>query len=498
MIGYRSALVRILCVCALTPGMVQAEVYTDAEKAFDKEHYTTVIELLESKNDSGQSQRMLGLSYFHLNEFEKALPLLNQTTLANRDDIEVIEALIEIELARREYDRVSELKNDLCRQCGANMGEDLSPLLKAKLVFVEARIQLGREDGNRAAAKEVLLQLMEKISDLDLDLALRAADVLIEAHLYDGEIDAAHKVALVAMSKHPNGENSVRYQPFTQESQEASGFRYNIGYHFEYDNNITFPEENFASGQGDYRHVLMVDINYQKPLQGNWEFFALGNLYQSFHHDLDQFNRTRMDVSAAIGHSYKRTGWRLPVEIIYELLDGESFRTSLAAIPGFYIQFSQNLFSHVYARVQSDDYFEPLFAKDDRSGDVLGAGVLVTGQVSRRFNLRSYLEFNHYDTDGAYWKRQEIVAFAQGEFEFRSRWIAGLAYRFVDEDYTNARSIFNDRQKDRSHELYLNLTHRFGGGWRWRAQISLIDHKSNIALYDYDRNVYSFAVIREF
>lgn len=478
--GFRLTLLQAFCIFTLQPGAAVAQDNSVAAEAFDQEYYTTVIELLESNTGTAQSRRMLALSYFHLDEFEKALPLLNQSLAANRNDTEVVSALVEIEVANRNYDRA----NDLAKSLSANFAK-----------FTEARIQLDQPEGNRTAAKEDLQQLIETG---DLELALRAADTLIEAYLYDGQIESAHLVAELAMSKHPTGENSVRYAPFLRAGQEESSILYNVGYRFEYDDNVTFPEENLASGEADYRHVLLVDVNYQKPLKGNWELYALGNLYQSFHHNLDQFNRTKVVASAALGQNYRRTGWRMPLEITHERLDGDFYRTSLAAIPGFYIKFGENLFSHFYTRIQSDNYFEPLFANDDRSGNVLGAGILVTGQISRRFNLRSYVEFNRYDTDGAYWDRKEFTVFAQGEFEFIDRWTAGLAFRFVDEDYDNARPVFGNRQKDRSHELYLNITHRFLGDWRWRGQISLINHESNIALFDYDRNVYSFAVTREF
>jgi hypothetical protein len=123
---------------------------------------------------------------------------------------------------------------------------------------------------------------------------------------------------------------------------------------------------------------------------------------------------------------------------------------------------------------------------------------VLLGQLSPRLQLRTYVEFNRYDTDGVYWERDELVGFLFGEFEITSRWMVGLAMRYSDEDYDNARPAFAERRQDESTEFYLVLTHRFSNHWRWRGQVSHIDHKSNIPIFDYERNVYSFSVAWEF
>ena len=205
-----------------------------------------------------------------------------------------------------------------------------------------------------------------------------------------------------------------------------------------------------------------------------------------------------MSVSAAIGRTGIKTGWRLPVEIEHDRIDGDSFRTSIAALPGFYVQFGGDYFSHFYARLQSDDYEFAYFAAEDKSGSVYGGGILLTGQVSARFKIHSYLEYNRHDTDGDNWQRDEIIAFAYGEFDISPKWVAGLALRYQKEDFDNSRRIFADPQENDSKEIYVNVTHQFTRKWRWRGQISIVNHESNIAIFDYDRNIYSFSVVREF
>ena len=123
---------------------------------------------------------------------------------------------------------------------------------------------------------------------------------------------------------------------------------------------------------------------------------------------------------------------------------------------------------------------------------------MVAGTIASRFKIHSYLEFNRYETDGENWQRDETVAFIFAEYEFSPKWATGLALRYQKEDFDNVRPVFAARQQDDSKELYLNVTHKFVRKWRWRGQISMVRHESSIAIFDYDRNVYSISVVREF
>ena len=425
---------------------------------------------------------MLALSYFHLLDFDRALPTLRESLLISPDDIELNSALLEVLLAKRMYPEATSVAEHL-----ENLGaSDLA-------MFGKARIELVQ--GDRKLAKD---QLRDLVNQGNLEVATRAADLLIEALYEDEQFDQAYKVAQTAIQRYPDSELAFRFSWIRPPPPSGPGFSADLGYRIEYDDNVTFPDEALASNKEDFRHVLMADLLYDRPFGNDWAFYAQGHFLQSFYHDLDEFNQTRIAGAAAIGQTHRKIGWRFPLEVGHDRIDGDSFRTSLIARPGFYIQFGNSFFSHFYARLQSDDYDLFLFPEEDRSGDVSGAGVLVVGQVSPRFHLRTYIEFNRYDTDGSYWERDEFVAFAFGEFEFIPNWIAGVAFRYQDEDYDNARPIFAERQHDESKELYLTLNHDFAEKWRWRGQISLIDHQSNIPIFDYDRNVYSFSIIRDF
>jgi len=346
--------------------------------------------------------------------------------------------------------------------------------------------------------KQAMRHLRTLVETAEPAVATQAADLLIESLYDEQKYGEAYEVAQIALRRDPDSALAYRFSRIPPDTQPVPDFSFDLGYRFEYDDNITFPDDEFASGEEDFRHVLMADLLYQRPFADNWSFYAQGHVMQSLYNDFDQFNQTRLTGSVAIGQQTQKWGWRLPIEATHDRLDGDSYRTSVAAVPGVYLQFGINYFSHLYLRLQRDDYEYFDFPDEDRSGDVTGTGVLLVGQVTDRWRLRSYLEFSRYDTDGLYWERDEITAFLMTEYEFATDWVAGLAIRYQDRDYDNVRPVFSQRQQDEVTDLYINLSSRFAEKWRWRLQVSLSDHQSNIPIFDYTRNVYSIGITREF
>jgi tetratricopeptide (TPR) repeat protein len=476
--GTGKALLAGMCLCAVwSDGRAQAS--DAATEAYLQGHWSLAVQLLEPLKSTPGAQRMLALAYYHDQDFDLARPALERALADAPDDVELNDALLEVLLADRDHPRALAVADRLDALGGTD-----------EAAFGRARIHLA--EGERDVAIRMLHGL---VAGAEPPLAIRAADVLIEVLYEEHLFGEAYDVAQLALDRDPDSPLAYRFSRIRPDPVTGRLFSVDLAYRFEYDDNVTFPDEEFATGEEDYRHVLMADLLYRRPLGGGWLIYGQGHAMQSLHNEFDRFDRTRLKGSAGLGFQGQRLGWRFPLEFAHDRLDGDSFRTTVAALPGVSLEFAQGYLGHLYVRLQKDDYADPVLADEDRSGDVTGAGLLLAGQVTPRLQLRSYVEFNRYDTDGSYWERDETVAFIYGEFEFTADWTAGLAFRYQDQDFDNARPVFAERQQDESQELYLNLTHRFSENWRFRGQVSLIDHASNIPIFDYDRSVYSISVI---
>lgn len=509
------AIISLVAWCA---GAHAKDIMT-AEEAFRQHYWSAAVGLIDGQCDipediNPEDLKMLAIAYFQLQEFDKALPCLKKALAVGYDDIDINidlnSAMLEVQLAKRDLTEENQYVDELKKLGSCESKEQPNSPRACNLArFGKLRIVLNKCDPkyhvdcqsypeDRIEAKEELGRFVDN-EMVSVTLRLQAANVLIEALLKDGELGPAYQIAESARRLDPDSENAIRYDPFIPENQANSRFKYDLGYRFEYDDNVTFPDDDLATGQGDYRHVLMADLLYERPLRGDWSFYASGHFLQSLHHDLKAFDRTHVAGSVALGHMGQRTGWRIPLELTYVWLDGDAFRNSIAILPGFYIQFGNDFLSHFYVRLQRDDYDWFADTEEDRSGDVAGGGVLLTGQLTRRLQVRSYFEFNRYDSDGVYWSRDEVIAFVHGEFELSARWQTAVAFRYKREDYDNVRQVFAERQLDKSKEIFLNITHKFENkNWWVRGQVSLINHESNIENFDYDRNIYSITLTRDF
>lgn len=485
MIADGRALLIGICLCAIVPGAF-ADVPEEALVAVDEGSWRKAIILLKSNTDDPDARRLLGISYFQASDFDHAFPLVESALEQTPDDPELNSAMLDLRLARREWNEARSLTEKL-----AEHGDPDS------LKFASMQIELGSDQGDRTLAKSGLRELLES-PETSTEVALDAADLLIKTLLQDQERHEAYRMARLAISRDPDSPESIRYSQFIHETQGSGKVQFDLAYRVEFDDNICLTDTAIATGKEDFRQVFLADVLFEKPLQNGLSFYAQGNIFRTFHDDLDQFDYSRLKASASIGKSGETSGWRLPVELSQDRLDGETFRDSVAFIPAYYVQFSKDLFSHFYARIQTDDYETGNFPNEDRSGDVNGLGILLAGRLSPEFNLRTYVEFNRHDTAGMFWERDEIVAFAYGEYIFSENWTAGLALRYQDEDFDNPRPLFVERTQSESKELYLNLTHKFRHDWTLRGQISVINHDSNVPFFNYDRNVYSFSVSREF
>ncbi len=471
-----------LCV---TP--VLAEISPDALEAYNQQRWEDAIALLQSQQRDAKSDRLLALAYFRSQDVDAALPAIRSALEAAPGDTELNQALLEILIADRLYDEA----------------EAVNEALEAGGLEAEARYGKARIAAARGKSREATVVLDELVDSAEPELAQESANLLIELLIANDQAGRAFEVAQRAIARDPDSFYSFRFSKLQPVDDSSRRLRYILGYRVEYDDNVALLPDNSGAifgttGEEDFRHVLTADVLYRKSFAGNWSFFAEGHLSQSFHHDLDQFNLTSINVVAGIGQTNERWGWRLPLEVTNDRFDGDDFRTSIRATPGVYVKVGSKMFLHVYGRIEDEDYDLLAGPRDSRDGDVTGGGILLAGTITPRFNIRTFVETVKYDADGLNWQRDEFTAYAYGEISLKDNWILGLALRYRDIEYDNVRTPFIQTQDDESKEVYINVSRPFREKWQFRSQISIINHDSNISVFNHERNVYSITISREF
>ena len=166
----------------------QAQLSAEAIEAYQQQNWQLAIRRLASQKTEAGALHMLALSYFHILDFDRALPTLRESLLISPDDIELNSALLEVLLAKRRYPEATSVAEHL-----ENLGaSDLATFGKARIELVQ---------GDRKLAKD---QLHDLVNQGNLEVATRAADLLIETLYEDEQFDQAYEVAQTVIQRYPD------------------------------------------------------------------------------------------------------------------------------------------------------------------------------------------------------------------------------------------------------------------------------------------------------
>ncbi len=460
----------------------QADRQQQARKAAAVQDWLTVITLLESSPAGAERNRLLGLAYYQERDLERAQPLLRQAAELNPADQAVNLALLETLLAKSDYaaaaawlERIPDSSKDIYRLYRARIATATGELTEAQAIY------------------QRLLQSQDR------SIAQEAAAEYIQILQQNGDQQQAYNVAQQALRGDSDSFLSYRFAQVEAPSGGTdSTWAFSAGYRFEYDDNVALlPDQLLPAGnqdEDDFRHVLTADAIYQLALPNHWLLFGEARGSQSLHHQASEFDFTRLNALLGTGQAFDHWGWRLPAEISHDRFDGDGFSTTFTVTPGAYLRVAKNFYTHLYGRYASSDFEQVSFPEDDRSAEILGGGLLLSGHLSQRWSVRGIVEYLDYDADGSNWDRSEQQVYLYTEYGLTTDWSVGAGARYTEIDFDNLNIPFLAVRQDESWEYFLSSTYQVATGWYLRAQLSLVDHQSNIAAFDYDRLVTSLGL----
>lgn len=457
-----------------------------AAAQFSQENYEEVRALLDrpgARPLSPRASRLLGLTQFHLLDYAAARPLLGQALQRAPDDRSVRLALVEVLLAYDEADEALELLQPALAADAA----------RAWLLAGRVHAELEQpEQAREAFARAVRLDRGQWLA-AQRGLALLAAA--------SGETTRVAEIAAAVEARAPNSFEAFELRELAQQrGQPVPPLRWSAGYRLESDSNVALDPDDPAvvldvADEADIRHVLSADLNGHLSLSGRWSLFAEAHLYHGAHQDLNDYDQTRQNYVLSLGWSGARYGVRLPLELTWNHLDGENYRTAQALTPGAYVTFDNGVLLYGYGRYLINDYDEAVDAAEVRSGELGAAGaVLVWPLAGDRLQLRLSAEAGHDATDGANWERDELALGIHMDFEPAPSWRLGLGYTARKHDYDNLHDVYLVRREDEAGTWFAEARYAITPSWELLLQGTQVDWGSNIDIYDYERRVLALGV----
>ena len=434
-------------------------------------------------------QRYLGMTYYQLQRYDEALPLLELAVAANPEDNEARYALAEALLLLDNPD-------DALIQAQALAERNSGPWVSLLLGRIYSR--LGRRDD--------AIAVLEGVLD-ESDPKLYQAASLELAPLYNtrGENEQARELTERAITLAPDSFDAYELRVLTQRLQQVQAstrpVELSLGYRLEYDTNVPLApdDENLVSSiddDDDFRHVLVGDLLGRYPLGGDFELLGEAHLTVGLHNDLDEFDFIRQNYVAGLGWSRSDYGIRVPLEFSRIDVDSKRLVDSVAIAPGVFYRLSNDALVYGFARIQDNDFENVDRASEDRSGTTSTLGLTFYWLFAdRRGALRGILETGDDDTDGSNWERDERRLYLYGTYKLTDQLELGLGIEHEKHDYDNLNDVFLETRDDSINTVFAAAAYKFDDSWEVRVQALHEEGHSNIDVFDFDRDIFSLGVI---
>ena len=277
---------------------------------------------------------------------------------------------------------------------------------------------------------------------------------------------------------------------------------------FEYDTNVVAgPSESSVkglpgiSGEGDGRTVVAAGGDYQL-LEGDFGTLrAEYDFYQSIHFKLTEFDLQGHRVRADFASEPKLVSYGLSGIYNFYALDYQSFYQEGLAIPWVALAEGQDAATQLYYRVRGRDFMrEPFNPGGDALNHALGARQFIAlGRTDRM--LSAGYQFDAEDTISSgpmgrdfQYKGHQIDAALSFPILSIARGDVGYLFRLEDYQFPNSRTGFGFRRHDSQHQFALAVAHDLTPHVALIADYVGVINTSNIAEFDYDRNIVSAGI----
>ena len=462
----------------------------------DKNNYEEAIgALIKARKESPKSSVAafyLGLAYKQLMDYSEALvQFQDAVTFTPR----IKDALVELIDVTLRLDKLEEAKKWI--EVAEN--EKIAP---AKVAFLKGLV-LVKEGKNMEA-----IESFEKAKSLDKSTT-QASDVWIAlSYLKEQELKKASERFRTAITHDPKTDMAGFARRYLDTVDERifieRPYRFTVSLFGQYDDNmLTKPlDEALAPAVIDANSCVMnsgFSANYVPRLEAPWLF----NAYYAFSSSLHEKHRLTHDsfsnyISISPGYNFGRVALNLNTSYDHSHVRGPSYQKYnglLSSGPLCRVALKQNQLLEIYAGYNWNEFFDPAIV-DDEDRDSTGPNAYISWvwlfKPDAFFNLK--YQITKEDTDGINWDNTS------------QRFTLNLAIPVMEKLKLQLSGEANQRKYQNTHTFFLTErkddVYTFSGGFTYQlskkadlvAQITRIENGSNIAIYDYTRDLYTFGV----
>ena len=281
--------------------------------------------------------------------------------------------------------------------------------------------------------------------------------------------------------------------------------RFSLGLRYEYDDNVLLKPADSSAAAGisneiDRREVLTFRGEWKAGSRGSWGFKTQYYLYLANQNHLNGYDMHSHTLSFIPSYDMKGSTANVLLSYNNTVVDNASYLQSFTVSPAYFRQYGPLALSSLSLRAQKKHYMtEPFSRQEDRDSLDIGLALAYFSFFKGGdafWGLR--YELNREDTDGENWDYTGNKGSFTLLYPFMERWKAQGYLEGYWKDFRNTNTYYGKERKDTTYTASVLVSRGVRKGLDLAVQYTRVRDDSNIAAYDYNRNIISAGVDARF
>ncbi|MBI5100826.1 MAG: tetratricopeptide repeat protein [Nitrospirae bacterium] len=478
----------IIMSCLHLPAYAEESLTSSALREYNAENYEEAVELLNKLKARGPSSDVsyyLGVSLKQAGDPKAAAENLRDAIRLSPPVPEAYTELIEVLYTGNEFVEASEW---ITKAEGSGINPPRVAFLKGLVLSKTQRYKEAIESFRNAKRLDPGLT-----QTADLQIALLYAREMKFAEAKESlqaviAVDPSSEIASFARE----------YETAIRDAGRQRAWRFSAGVSYQYDDNVVLKPSDavpgvIITGERDSGLIGTFRADYSPMTSGPWFFNSRFMLYTSSYFHTSSHNIIAPSVLLNPGVNLGAGAASLPLSFSYSWLDGRRYERVLSVKPTFTRILGPGHIGQVQAGYSRRDILQPLLdADENRDGGIFSlAASYIRTFSSEKGVVNIRYEFLSDDTKGKNWDS------SGNRLDFSALLPAGantsisLAGGAFIQDYRTVHTVFAAKRKDRTYSGSAGILWEVLKAVNVNLQYSHTRAKSNIAIYDYNRNIYT-------
>jgi len=468
-----------------------------------------------------------GISYYKQENYDEALPLLQK---ARKEDPSSSLAAYYLGITYKKLQNYKEAKMHLIDAVS------LTPKIKeALLELIETLYQLGE---TKEAQKYIAIAETEKIKEAQTAFLkglillkegknLEAVEAFKSAKQFDGSVSQAadYQIGLAYLKEKrfkeaksvfkdvmvldPNSnlaDFSDEYVKAIKRKEEAEKpYRITAGAYGEYDTNVLLKPSDTTvaaniTGEADWREVYTGLGEYRLKMTDRFSVTPQFSFYRAHENNIGILNVTSYTVTVTPNYNIDKGTIGLPVGYNYTDVGESKYLTTLSATPTLNYLLGKTNMAQATFKYQKNDFTRPAIIPDENRTSNFFAGGLGWYHffAENKGFFGAHYELDKDDTKGSNWRFLGNRFDATVLYPFWEKFRASLAGEIFLQDFDKTNSVFGKERDDQVYTVSSMLAYNFWKAAELQFRYTFVKDRSNIKVYDYNRNIFGLGLEYKF